>query len=194
MNHHIESEILWSSIRNPVCRQCSLHKGVKTVCCIGDGPVPAEGMIVGEAPGGDEDKNGIPFSGKAGTFLRQQLEEIGLDPKTLFITNVVKCHPPKNKTPKRTEANACSSLYLPKEIAAVKPKVILLLGGTAISWAKGAKSAVGKLEGSTFKLGDGTVCVPSRHPSAVLRGNRGPFKENLLLFRDALKQAGANRQ
>jgi uracil-DNA glycosylase len=161
------------------------------VCLIGDGPVPCGGMIVGEAPGSDEDENGIPFSGASGEFLRQQLKDFGLDPKTLFITNVVKCHPPKNKRPKRTEAKTCSSLYLPKEIAAVKPKVILLLGGTAISWAKGEETAVKKLEGYTFKLEDGTVCVPSRHPSAVLRGNRGPCKENLLLFRDALKKAGA---
>jgi uracil-DNA glycosylase family 4 len=160
------------------------------VCLIGDGPVPCEGMIVGEAPGGDEDKNGIPFSGKSGTFLRQQLEEIGLDPKTLFITNVVKCHPPKNKRPKRAEAKTCSSLYLPKEIAAVRPKVILLLGATAISWAKGEKTAVKKSEGSTFEI-DGITYVPSRHPSAVLRGNGGPFKENLLRFRDALKKTWA---
>lgn len=161
-------------------------------------------MIIGEAPGFREDDTGIPFSGKSGLFLRKMLKEIGLDPRSLFFTNTVACRPPGNRTPTRKESVICSSLYLRPQIALVKPKVILLLGNTALAWAKGKKAAVTKLEGSTFKLqqnsestgflGYAVTCVPSRHPSSVIRmeGEEGydylvqKFKENLLLFRNQL--------
>lgn len=161
-------------------------------------------MIIGEAPGLVEDESAIPFSGKSGIFLRKTLKEIGLDPRSLFITNTVACRPPGNRTPTRKEAVICSSLYLRPQIDLVRPKVILLLGNTALAWAKGKKAAVTKLEGSTFKLlqteqftgfsGKTITCVPSRHPSSVLRmeGEQGyeylvqKFKENLILFRNQL--------
>jgi uracil-DNA glycosylase family 4 len=177
------------SIRNSACKACALHKGVNTVCLMGVGPVPCRAMIIGEAPGGDEDESGIPFMGDAGSFLRRMLtdKDVDLDPKTLYITNIAKCKPPKNRRPKKPEITTCAALYLGKEIEEVRPSVILLLGATAISWAKGEKTAVKKSEGSTFEKG-GITYVPSHHPS---RRSRRPaiFKKNLLLFRDALKKA-----
>jgi uracil-DNA glycosylase family 4 len=197
VNHHPQSDLkVWQSVRVADCVQCSLHKDVKTVCLLGDGPTPCSGMILGEAPGYTEDESEIVFSGKSGIFLRKTLKEIGLDPRELYIANVVACRPPANRTPTSKEAKICSSLYLRPQLDAVKPKVILLLGNVACTWALGRKSAVTKLEGSTFTL-DNMTCVPSRHPSAVVRLKdvnhkdflfaQEKFRENLLLFKRTLQ-------
>jgi DNA polymerase-1 len=152
-------------------------------------------MVIGEAPGSGEDQTGIPFSGRSGLLLRRTLKEIGVDPRTVFITNTVACRPPMNRTPSRTEAKTCSSLFLIPQIDLVKPKVILLLGNTAVQFVTGRKAAVTKLEGSTITY-NGITCVPCRHPSAVCRVediDRGAynralaeFKLNLILFRRLL--------
>jgi uracil-DNA glycosylase family 4 len=197
VNHHSQSLFkIWSQ-RVGDCVQCGLHESAKTICLLGDGPVPCEGVILGEAPGGTEDENEIPFCGKSGLFLRRMLKEIGLDPKSLYFTNVVHCRPPANRTPTRKEIKICALLYLQKELDKVKPKVILLLGNTALSWALGRKAAITKAEGSTFSL-NGYTCVPSRHPSSVVRMEDDPtlrkdflfaqqkFRENLLLFKRTL--------
>lgn len=198
MNHHSQSDLrIWQTLRVSDCCQCGLHESAKTVCLLGDGPTPCEAAVVGEAPGGREDEEHVPFCGKSGLFLRRMLKEIGIDPRTLYFTNVAKCRPPANRTPTRKEAQTCSSLYLQRELDIVKPKVILLLGGTALSWALGKKSAITKAEGSTFSL-NGFTYVPSRHPSAVMRMKDDPelrkdylfaqqkFRENLLLFKRTL--------
>lgn len=205
MNRHPQSEIIWQTLRNEKCRACSLHKEAQSVCLLGDGPVPSQGMIIGEAPGFREDSVQIPFSGKSGIFLRQQLKSIGFDPRTMFITNVAACRPPNNRTPTRSEAKTCAGLYLAKQIEMVKPKAILLLGNVAVQFATGKKATVTKMEGSTFTLDDcpqllpsipfGIVCVPSRHPSSVLRAEGEPeypfllqkFRENLMLFKRILQ-------
>lgn len=205
MKQHAQSELtIWNNIRDDKCRACPLHEGVKHVCLLGDGPVPCQGMIIGEAPGHHEDQNGIPFCGDSGIFLRKMLKEVGLDPRQLYITNTVACRPPGNRTPKRSEAKTCSQLYLTKQVDLVKPRAILLLGATAVSWAKNKKTAVKKLEGSTFTLDEqptlfpstpfDIICVPSRHPAAVIRMQGEPgyarhvedFKQNLQLFKRSL--------
>lgn len=194
MNHHPQSKsVFWDRIRNPQCDACILHEQTKTVCLTGDGPVPCDGMVVGEAPGYTEDEKEIPFCGKSGIFLRECLKEIGLDPKTLFFTNTVACRPPANRTPTSKEIKTCSALYLVPQIAAVKPRAILLLGNSAVLFAKGRKSAVTKLEGTTFSY-NGITCVPCRHPASVTRlygeGIYGfavqSFKEQLSLFKRTL--------
>ena len=158
---------------------------------MGDGPLTSLGMIIGEAPGKEEDESGFPFMGDAGGFLRRMLtdKDVDRDPKTLYITNVAKCKPPKNRRPKKSEITTCAALYLEKEIEEVRPRVILLLGATAISWAKEEKTLVRKCEGKTFEK-NGITYVPSHHPS---RRSRRPaiFRENILRFEDALKKAEA---
>jgi uracil-DNA glycosylase family 4 len=202
LKRHPQSDAIWNTIRNAQCKSCSLHEGAQSVCLLGDGPVPCEAMIVGEAPGYREDEVQVPFSGKSGIFLRKQLKEIGLDPREIFITNVVSCRPPANRTPTRKEAKTCASLYLNKQLELVKPKATLLLGNIALAWALGKKAAITKYEGNTFTLGgqqqdlfgSSITCVPSRHPSAVIRleGEESydyavqAFKENLLLFKRTL--------
>jgi uracil-DNA glycosylase family 4 len=202
---------IWEALRNPKCTACSLHKGVTTVCCLASGAYPSLGLVVGEGPGHREDESEENFSGKSGKFLRQTLLKVGIDPRTLTFANVVCCRPPGNRTPTRSEAKTCTALYLDKQIEMIKPKAILLLGNVAVSWALNHKKcAVTKLEGSTFKLHrpdvsvnqtelfieepDPIVCVPSRHPSSVLRAENErdyafilqKFTENLLLFKREL--------
>src|SRR6266550_4159495 len=193
MNRHPSAEALWHSLRNPECTECELHRGCNTVCALGDGPIRCKAMIVGEAPGSGEDNTGIPFSGKAGQFLRGELLAIGLDPAEIFICNAVACRPPGNRTPSRKEIKTCVSLFLWPQIELVRPSVVLLLGNTAISAITGKKATVTKMEGSTFTL-NGIHYVPCRHPSSVIRREgeqdypyiANKFRENLHLFKKIL--------
>lgn len=200
MKRHPDSDKVWNTIRNPQCTACSLHESAQTVCSLGDGPVPCDRMILGEGPGSREDDTEIPFSGRSGILLRRTLKEIGLDPREIYICNTVACRPPGNRTPTTKEANTCSNLYLLDQVKMVNPKVILCLGNVAVRFAKGKKEAVTKIEGSTFKykrtsfLPNSIICVPSRHPSSVLRAEdtrefpfiMNKFRENLILFKKML--------
>lgn len=159
---------LWASLRNPNCTACPLHATAQTVCLMGDGPVPCDIMIVGEAPGFREDEVEKPFAGKSGKLLEQTLEAHGLSRSKCFLTNVNKCRPPENRTPNKTEQKACRH-YLDDEIAWVKPKFILLVGNTALSVIK--KSGIMSKRGETFSLGDAAV-MATVHPAAVLRNPR----------------------
>jgi uracil-DNA glycosylase family 4 len=196
MRHNPQSfEQIWKVLRNPNCTNCELCQSAQTVCSLGDGPVPCDAFIIGEAPGFREDDVQIPFSGKSGLFLRRMVKEIGLDPRLIYITNAVACRPPGNRTPTRQEAKICSSLYLRPQVDKVKPKVILLLGNVAIQAITGKKATVTKMEGSTFQW-EGITCVPCRHPSSVIRLEEidekvynfavQQFKENLMLFKRML--------
>lgn len=159
---------LWEALRNPNCTECPLHETAQTVCLMGDGPVPCDVMIVGEAPGFREDEVEKPFAGKSGQLLDATLEKFGLSRKDCFLTNVNKCRPPENRTPNKTEQKACRH-YLDDEIDMVKPKFILLVGNTALSVIK--KSGIMSKRGELFWLGDAVV-LPTVHPAAVLRNPR----------------------
>lgn len=138
------------------------------MCLIGDGPVPADVMIVGEAPGFREDEIHKPFAGKSGQLLDRELAKVGLHRKDIFLTNVNKCRPPDNDTPNKTQMKACRP-YLDAEIEAVKPKFILTVGNTALSVIK--KSGIMKHRGEVYNLDDAVV-FPTVHPAAVLRNPR----------------------
>ena len=97
-------------------------------------------MIIGEGPGGEEDKSGQPFVGAAGRFLDSVLEGTGMDRADFFITNIVKCRPPHNRTPKKKEVDACTSNYLFEQIELVNPRLIMLLGGVAAKKLLGVQS------------------------------------------------------
>jgi len=114
-----------------ICKKCRLWKFRKNAVP-GEGPANARLMIIGEAPGASEDESGRPFIGKAGKFLNKLLEKNKIDRKKIFITNVVKCRPPKNRVPEDDEINICAKNYLEKQIELIKPKMILLLGNTAV--------------------------------------------------------------
>jgi DNA polymerase len=122
-----------------VCTRCPLHVS-RTLAVPGDGKYTAKVMIIGEAPGKDEDETGHPFVGATGRYLDKVLAGTGLDRADFFITNTVKCRPPKNRTPKRLEVETCTGNYLFEQIALVNPKLVVLLGGVAAKKLLGVKS------------------------------------------------------
>lgn len=122
-----------------VCTKCPLWES-RTLAVPGDGKSSSKVMIIGEAPGKEEDESGHPFVGSAGRYLDHVLEGTGLDRSDFFITNTVKCRPPKNRTPKRLEVDTCTSNYLFEQIELVNPKLIVLLGAVAAKKVFGVKS------------------------------------------------------
>lgn len=150
------------------CTKCPLHC-TRTNVVISDGSVSADIMLIGEAPGADEDKTGIPFVGRAGKLLNEFLIKAGLDrKKDLYIANTVKCRPPENRKPTKEEKIACED-NLKKQIDMVKPKVIILCGATAMeSFIKDKKLTISKARGQVFDL-NSIKLVPIFHPSYLLR-------------------------
>jgi DNA polymerase len=148
------------------CKRCELYKFRRNA-------VPGEGggrkklFFIGEAPGRDEDLEGRPFVGKAGRFLSVQLSSIGIDRKDVFLTNIVKCRPPGNRQPKKDEIIACSD-YLKEQIKTLKPKVIVLMGNTAVKAMLGKKYSISKHHGKKIRKGKLTF-VTMPHPAAAVR-------------------------
>src|SRR5918911_3566850 len=122
-----------------VCTKCPLWES-RTLAVPGDGKTRAKVMIIGEAPGREEDESGHPFVGSAGRYLDHVLEGTKLDRSDFFITNTVKCRPPKNRTPKRLEVDTCTSNYLFEQIELINPKLVVLLGAVAAKKLLGVKS------------------------------------------------------
>ncbi len=147
-----------------VCTQCILHKGrVKAVP--GEGPAHADIMFVGEGPGFHENQQGRPFVGPAGQFLDELLASIGLKREQVYITNVVKCRPPGNRDPLPEEIEACKQ-YLDRQIALIRPKVIVTLGRFSMARAF-PNEKISRIHGQPKKV-DGIVYVPMFHPAAAL--------------------------
>jgi uracil-DNA glycosylase len=121
------------------CVQCPLHAS-RTQAVPGAGPPSAQVMLIGEAPGREEDQSGQPFVGAAGRFLDQVLAGSGVERSDIFITNTVKCRPPQNRPPRKREVDTCTALYLRAQIELVNPTLIMLLGGVAAKTLLGVKS------------------------------------------------------
>ncbi|HEY0386655.1 MAG TPA: uracil-DNA glycosylase [Pyrinomonadaceae bacterium] len=122
-----------------VCTKCPLWES-RTLAVPGDGHFSSRVMIIAEAPGREEDESGHPFVGSAGRYLDHVLKGTGLDRSDFFITNTVKCRPPKNRTPQKLEIDTCTSNYLFEQIELVNPQLIVLLGGVAAKRVLGVKS------------------------------------------------------
>jgi DNA polymerase len=148
------------------CRKCLLHK-TRTNPVFGKGPLDAKIMLIGEAPGREEDLQGIPFVGKAGKELDKMLEAAGIEMSEVFITNVVKCRPPGNRNPEEHEMLKCNP-YLVKQIEIIHPKVIVLLGNIALSLVTGTPSGITKMRGKTFEYMS-VPAIPTFHPAYVAR-------------------------
>ena len=147
------------------CTACELHKG-RTHAVPGEGPVSAEIMFIGEAPGRNEDLQGRPFVGQAGKLLEELLSEIGLTREDVWIGNVVKCRPPENRDPRPEEIAACAG-YLERQIALLDPKVIATLGRYSMEkFFPGAK--ITRVHGQAKREGQ-RVLIPLYHPAYVLR-------------------------
>jgi DNA polymerase len=149
------------------CTRCPLAE-TRTQVVFGVGDESAPLMFVGEGPGAEEDRQGIPFVGRAGQLLTRLIEGIGFGRDHVYIANVVKCRPPGNRDPQPAEIDACRP-YLEAQLAFVAPRVVVTLGNFATKLLLDTKEGITKLRGREFPFG-GAVLVPTFHPAAVLRG------------------------
>jgi len=145
-----------------VCVKCPLHES-RTIAVPGDGKSNAKVMIIGEAPGKDEDLTGHPFVGASGRFLNSVLEGTGIDREDLFITNTAKCRPPKNRTPKKIEVDTCTSNYLFEQIELINPKLIMMLGIVAAKKLLGVKT-INEARGRVIEH-EGRKYIVGYHPA-----------------------------
>jgi uracil-DNA glycosylase family 4 len=148
------------------CSRCPLCEG-RTQTVPGEGDPSAGLMVIGEGPGEQEDLSGRPFVGRAGALLDKMLESIEAPRPTVFIANVVKCRPPRNRAPLPDERAACLP-YLHRQIALIRPKVLLALGATAAEAMLGVKKPLGSLRLQVHSY-DGIPLVVTYHPAALLR-------------------------
>ena len=148
------------------CARCKLHGG-RTTLVFGVGNPRAELMFVGEGPGGEEDRQGEPFVGKAGQLLTRMIEAMGFRRAEVYIANVVKCRPPQNRDPEPDEIEACEP-FLKAQIAAIGPRVIVALGSPAAQALLGTSLGITKIRGTFRQFGEVPV-MPTFHPAYLLR-------------------------
>ncbi len=158
------------------CTACDLHCG-RTRSVFSDGNPDSPLMIIGEGPGQNEDETGVPFVGRAGKLLTQILESVNLNRETdLYICNVVKCRPPNNRAPEQVERDACFS-FLQAQMDAIRPKLILLAGATAMKTFLPIKQGITKVSGQWFDEPHKGIqtydakLMPILHPSYLLRNH-----------------------
>lgn len=148
------------------CTRCKLHEGRDKIV-FGVGNPDADLMFVGEGPGAEEDRRGEPFVGRAGKKLDEMIAAIGLSREEVYIANIVKCRPPKNRDPERDEIAACTP-FLRKQIQAIAPRVIVTLGGPATKTLLETKTGITRLRGQWAEFA-GIPVMPTFHPAYLLR-------------------------
>jgi DNA polymerase len=151
----------------PDCSRCKLHRLGRTQVVFGVGSPDARLMFVGEAPGADEDAQGIPFVGRAGQLLTKIIESIGLTRDEVYIANVIKCRPPQNRNPEPDEVESCEP-FLFRQIDAIQPKVIVALGKFGAQTLLRTLDPISRLRGRVFDF-RGARLVPTFHPAYLLR-------------------------
>ncbi len=171
---------LYNSINQ--CMECPLGK-TRTNFVFGTGNPNADIMIIGEAPGADEDEHGLPFVGRAGQLLTNMLEAIDIKREDVFIANIIKCRPPNNRRPTNDEINECEP-YLHKQIELIKPKLILVLGLTAVSSLLKMDLKMSEIRGSVLDYRNAKLLI-TYHPAALLRNPnwKKPAWEDLKLLK-----------
>ena len=149
------------------CTRCKLHALGRQRVVFGVGNPDADLMFVGEAPGADEDIQGIPFVGRAGQLLTKMIEAINLRREDVYIANVIKCRPPGNRNPEPDEIEQCEP-FLFQQIAAINPKVIVALGAFAAKTLLRSEESISRLRGHIYDF-RGAKLIPTFHPSFLLR-------------------------
>lgn len=157
---------LYSYYKN--CIRCPLGSLGRTQVVFGRGNADAKILLVGEAPGRDEDTQGLPFVGRSGKLLMRILAELEIDMSEIYITNVVKCRPPANRTPLPEESLACTNLLLKKQIKVIAPLLICTLGSCATNLLLNNVSAISGIRGKLQEY-DGIPLMPTYHPAYILR-------------------------
>ncbi|HMD15671.1 MAG TPA: uracil-DNA glycosylase [Terriglobales bacterium] len=164
------------------CTRCVLHKQGRKQIVFGVGNPKAELMFVGEGPGADEDAQGEPFVGRAGQLLNNMIKAMGISREQVYIANIVKCRPPGNRTPEREECETCSP-FLMRQIAVVKPKVVVALGAVAAKTLLAMSASMMQLRGRFYEFRptgvhsndpnwDGCKLAVTYHPAFLLRDPR----------------------
>jgi uracil-DNA glycosylase family 4 len=161
----------WEGLREEVrgCTRCALHR-TRTQGVLGVGPLRSDWLVIGEAPGAEEDRRGEPFVGAAGQLLDAMLKAIGLDRRSnVYIANVLKSRPPGNRDPKPEEVAACMP-YLLRQVALLQPRIILAVGRIAAQNLLGTEAPLSRLRGQVHRFGEfNTPLVVTYHPAYLLR-------------------------
>lgn len=168
------------------CIQCPLHES-RTKVVFGEGPANARIMLVGEAPGKNEDETGRPFIGMAGKLLSEILHEADIDRSEIYITSIVKCRPEGNRKPKKLEYSTCIELYLSEQIKLINPDIIGLLGNSAAYALIGQKN-IKQIHGKTYEL-NGQKYMALFHPAAALysRALLPQLKEDMVTLKKEIE-------
>jgi uracil-DNA glycosylase family 4 len=181
----------WETLQDRVagCTACELHK-TRTQTVFGVGDRNAEWLVIGEAPGAEEDRQGEPFVGRAGQLLNAMLLAIGLKREQVYIANILKCRPPNNRDP-RPEEVACCEPFLKQQVALLKPKIILAVGRIAAQNLLKTDTRIGALRGKRYSYADtGIPVVVTYHPAYLLRSPKEKRKawQDLLYARKIIDQ------
>lgn len=175
----------WETLRNACenCTACELHK-TRTNCVFGTGNVNADLLFVGEAPGDNEDKTGIPFVGRAGQLLDQYLYAVDIPRESVYIANILKCRPPKNRDPLPIEEDACMD-FLRDQVRLINPKIIVCLGRISAMRLIRPDYKITKEHGEWVKKGNFLITAVY-HPALLLRDPRR--KEEMLIDMKSIKE------
>jgi uracil-DNA glycosylase len=149
------------------CTRCRLCEK-RTRLVFGTGNPRARILFIGEGPGYEEDRQGLPFVGKAGQLLNRIIQAMGMTREEVYIANIVKCRPPDNRTPLPDEAATCSE-FLRQQIRIIRPQVIVALGSVAVGTLLQSSASISRLRGEFRTLEDGTLVMPTFHPAYLLR-------------------------
>lgn len=184
-----EGEVL-SALRDEIgdCTRCKLHRMGRQQVVFGVGSAAADLMFVGEAPGADEDLQGVPFVGRAGQLLTKIIEAIGLSRDEVYIANVIKCRPPQNRNPEPDEIETCEP-FLFRQIDVIRPKVIVALGKFAAQTLLRTDDPISRLRGRVFEY-RGAKLIPTFHPAYLLRNpsSKREVWEDMKLVRTLLSE------
>lgn len=168
------------------CKKCSLYQE-RNIPVIGQGSHNAKIIFIGEAPGAKEDATGVPFCGRSGDFLNELLNHIELKREDVYITNIVKCRPPKNRDPKDSEIECCKG-YIERQIEIIKPKVVCSLGRHSMNFMMNNlgienKETIGNLHGTVFK--GKYIFIPLYHPAVAIYNSskKGELKKDFEIIK-----------
>ena len=158
----------WEDLEKSIleCKKCRLCTN-RTNIVFGQGNKKARLMFIGEGPGADEDKQGIPFVGKAGQLMNNAFQALEINREDVYIANIVKCRPPSNRVPEDDEAQTCLN-YLRNQVILIKPKIIVLLGSTSLKNILGKEYGITAVRGNWMEK-NGIKYMPTWHPAALLR-------------------------
>ena len=158
----------WEDLEKSIleCKKCRLCTN-RTNIVFGQGNKKARLMFIGEEPGADEDKQGIPFVGKAGQLMNNAFQALEINREDVYIANIVKCRPPSNRVPEDDEVQTCLN-YLRNQVILIKPKIIVLLGSTALKNILGKEYGITAVRGNWMEK-NGIKYMPTWHPAALLR-------------------------